>query len=128
MAPKNYFNNPGLSTRERWLIIKTVKAASKRKVPQFYNLAELLVDRASTVEFDVSLSGRYYDTPGFTDKGTAFLARLDLFAISELADWEEAIAMSDYPYMEGDWSAIRDSSPAKIAEILRHLVLEPLNV
>ena len=52
-----------------------------------------------------------------------FSAQLKLWAIHDLAFDDESIAMSDYPEMEGDWSAIRDSSPETVDKIFRQRVL-----
>lgn len=106
------------------------------------------VTRRSETEFDLELAG--YETvmwkkeqhitgiengvkteftiPANEESRHQFLAWLPLHAIKELTNWtsEEIAYMSDYPdmAMEGDWSAIRDSSLEKIWQIFYHSIFE----
>jgi hypothetical protein len=79
---------------------------------------DIFVDRNSPREFDLHLDG------SGSRQHVGFGAWLPLAAIHALDGkrLERAFAMSDYPGMAGDWSAIRDSQPDTIWWIFNELV------
>lgn len=75
------------------------------------------VKRMSDRLHDVEIIGTYGADHPHQPSG-AFMAWLPLSAIHHMLDWcsPEIASMTDYPEMAavGDWSGVRDSSPAAI--------------
>ncbi len=86
------------------LLVKTGKTVKK-------------LSRRSDAEYDIEIHG--YNG----ELGCEYSAWLPLAIIYE-AMWPDYIGMSDYPDMDGDWSAIRDSENGTIMNILKQALLE----
>lgn len=75
------------------------------------------VKRMSDRLYDLEVIGSYPEDDPYQPSG-AVLAWLPLAAIRQLLDWPspEIASMTDYPETValGDWSGVRDSSPAAI--------------
>lgn len=86
-------------------------------------VTDCTVTRRSDRTFDLDVNGhtdKYPSVPGL-----AFSAWLPLACINDLTSWAspKVYDMCDHPYMEGDWSGIRDSEPETIWAIFeRHVV------
>lgn len=98
-----------LSSAEMELISRVSKKAEWSK---------LQVERRSDRVFDLEITGVKND-------GTGFVCWLPLGTIHALLNWTQYPWMTDYPGMcsDGDWSAVRDSSAARIWDMFK-LVLD----
>jgi hypothetical protein len=97
--------------------------------PEEHALLAKLYTNADVIDTLTRRSPRLYDIgiEGHKagDGGYKFSAWLPLAAIHDLPPlkYAKAVEMSDYPYMEGDWSGIRDSEPETIWRIFDALCL-----
>ena len=86
-------------------------------------VTEWTLARRSDREFDLTVEGKTDQYPSVP--GVSFSAWLPLACISDLTSWSspDVYGMCDYPFMEGDWSGIRDSEPGTVWAIFEQHVL-----